>query len=70
MVLLPRKNDSFSKQILTNQINNSMIGDLILWISKVWKQQTCIHRYIPDRIGIITGLNHKRICSKCNKLEN
>ena len=22
-----------------------MIGDLILWIKKVWKQQTCIHNY-------------------------
>lgn len=48
-----------------------MIGDFILWIKKVWKQHvTCIHNYIPDRIGIITGLSNKRICSKCNKTEN
>jgi len=46
-----------------------MFGDLIIWIKKVFKQQTCIHDYKPDRIGIITGLNFKRICSKCEKFE-
>lgn len=30
----------------------------------------CIHNYKPDRIGIITGLNNKRICTKCSKYEN
>ncbi len=47
-----------------------MIGDLVLWIIRVWNQQTCMHDYKPDRIGIITGLNSSRICSKCEKYEN
>lgn len=48
-----------------------MIGDLILFVKKFIHQQfTCVHDYKPDRIGIITGLNHHRICTKCNKFEN
>ncbi len=48
-----------------------MIGDFILWIKRIWKQEfTCIHNYVPDRIGIITGLYNGRVCSKCNKFEN
>lgn len=46
-----------------------MIGDFILWVKEVIKQQTCIHDYKPDRIGIITGLNSKRVCTKCGKYE-
>ena len=47
-----------------------MMGDLILNIKKFLKQNiTCIHEYKPDRVGIITGLNNKRICTKCNKYE-
>lgn len=47
-----------------------MIGDLILAIKIFIKQQfLCIHEYKIDRIGIITGLNNKRICTKCDKFE-
>ena len=50
---------------------NNMIGNLILWIKNIWKQEfTCIHNYKADRIGIITGLNSSRICDKCGKFEN
>ena len=47
-----------------------MIGDLYLFIRKLFNQTFCIHNYKPDRIGIITNLNNKRICSKCGKYEN
>jgi hypothetical protein len=47
-----------------------MIGDLILAIKVFIKQQfLCIHEYKANRIGIITGLNSERICTKCNKFE-
>jgi hypothetical protein len=48
-----------------------MVGDIILKV-KTWVHQNikCIHNYKPDRIGIITGLNNNRICSKCSKFEN
>jgi len=46
-----------------------MIGDLILFFKKIYKQQICIHDYKPDRIAIITGLSSKRVCVKCNKTE-
>lgn len=44
-----------------------MIGDIILWIKQFVKQQTCIHEYKTDKIGIITGLFCGEICSKCEK---
>jgi hypothetical protein len=48
-----------------------MIGDIILYLKKIIHQHFfCIHDYKPDRIGIITGLNHKRVCSKCDKFES
>lgn len=47
-----------------------MIGDIILWTKRSWKQLVCIHDYKPDRIGIITGLSSRRICSKCDRTEN
>ena len=47
-----------------------MIGDIIMYLKLKWKQLFCIHNYKPDRIGIITNLNNKRICSKCGKYEN
>jgi len=48
-----------------------MIGDTVIWIVTFVKQQfLCIHNYMPDRIGIITGLGHSRICTKCGKYED
>jgi hypothetical protein len=48
-----------------------MIGDIVIWIVTFVKQQfLCIHNYMPDRIGIITGLSFTRICSKCGKYED
>jgi hypothetical protein len=46
-----------------------MIGDMILKFLIFFKQLFCIHDYIPDRIGIITGLYNGRVCSKCDKYE-
>lgn len=47
-----------------------MIGDILLNIKKFLKQHIhCIHKYEPDRIGLVTGLNNKRICSKCEKFK-
>jgi hypothetical protein len=44
-----------------------MIGDLILWIKRVWKQQTCIHNYtIVNRKD--TGGSFEN-CLKCNKIK-
>tara|TARA_R110000772_G_scaffold125124_2_gene231801 strand:- start:1113 stop:1253 length:141 start_codon:yes stop_codon:yes gene_type:complete len=43
-----------------------MVGKIILWIKNFLKQQTCLHDFIPDRVGIITGLSCGRICKKCN----
>lgn len=43
-----------------------MIGDLVLWIKEVWKQQICIHTYKwvhrKDNRGSFEE------CSKCDKL--
>lgn len=48
-----------------------MIGDLIIKLRTFIHQHLlCVHNYIPDRIGIITGLNNRRICKKCDKFEN
>lgn len=48
-----------------------MTGDLFLWIKRVLQQHfICNHDYKPDRIGIITGLNSRRIYKKCNKFED
>lgn len=48
-----------------------MIGDIMLFLQRIIKQHiTCKHSYKSDRIGIITGLNNKRICSKCQKFES
>ena len=44
-----------------------MIGDLILFINKKWKQCFCIHNYKVDRIGIATGLYNGFVCNKCGK---
>ena len=47
-----------------------MIGDLILFIQRVSKQNLfCLHDYKTDRIGIITGLYFGRVCTKCEKYE-
>lgn len=44
-----------------------MIGDLILWIKKVWKQETCVHDYKFefDRTGLGKFDHHE--CNKCGK---
>ena len=44
-----------------------MIGDLILWINKVWKQQICKHSYKlhPDKTG---GFDLYK-CEKCRKVK-
>jgi hypothetical protein len=43
-----------------------MIGDIVLWIKRVWKQQTCIHTYeIVNRKD--TGGSFD-LCSKCDKI--
>lgn len=47
-----------------------MIGDIITYLKIKLKRLFCIHNYKPDRIGIITGLNNNRICTKCGKYEN
>jgi len=43
-----------------------MIGDLILWIKRMWKQQTCIHTYKwinrKDTGGSFEN------CTKCDKI--
>ena len=48
-----------------------MIGDLILWIKKVWKQQTCLHSYrlIPDKTGGLGGYDLYK-CEKCVKIKD
>jgi len=46
-----------------------MFGDMILFIRNQWKQFWCIHNYKVDGVGIATGLNCSRICSKCGKFE-
>ncbi len=44
-----------------------MIGDLILFIKKKYKQLICIHDYKIDKIGWNTGLYNGFCCSKCEK---
>jgi len=46
-----------------------MLGKIIIKIKEIIKQQTCIHEFVPDRIGIITGLSSRRICKKCGMVE-
>lgn len=46
-----------------------MIGDFILWLKQFWKEHTCVHNYVPDRLGIITGCYLGRVCTKCGRLE-
>lgn len=43
-----------------------MIGDLILWFKKVWKQQTCIHYYKIVNRKDNGGSFYE--CTKCEKL--
>lgn len=45
-----------------------MIGDFIIWIKKVWKQQvTCRHDYKKDNFAEFHfGYSTKR-CTKCGK---
>ena len=44
-----------------------MVGDLVLWIKKFWKQQTCIHNYKwinrKDNGGSFEN------CLKCDKIK-
>ena len=51
---------------ITVENSTDMIGDLILWIKRVWKQQTCIHDYkwIHRKD---TGGSFEQ-CSKCEKI--
>lgn len=46
-----------------------MIGDLILWIQKVWKQQTCIHKYIIVNRKDFEGGTFEN-CTKCDKIKS
>ena len=43
-----------------------MIGDLILWIKRVWKQQTCIHTY--KWVNRKDNGDSFEDCSKCDKI--
>ena len=45
-----------------------MIGDLILWIKKIYKRQTCIHDYKfkPDKF--FGGRHDHYECLKCGKI--
>ena len=43
-----------------------MIGDLILWLKRVWKQQTCVHEY-KSVYRKDTGGSYE-VCAKCDKL--
>jgi hypothetical protein len=43
-----------------------MIGDLIIWIKKVWKQQTCFHIYKSVHRHDTGG--SFEICIKCDKI--
>ena len=43
-----------------------MIGDLILWVKRVWKQQTCVHTY-KTIIRKDNG-NTFENCCKCDKI--
>jgi hypothetical protein len=47
-----------------------MIGDLILWIKKICKQQTCKHSYKlqPDKTGGFGGFDLYK-CEKCQKFK-
>ncbi len=47
-----------------------MFGDFILFVKKKWNQFWCIHEYIPDRIGIVTGLHFGMYCKKCGKFKD
>ena len=44
-----------------------MIEDIILWLKKTFKQQTCIHKY-KDIHRKDTG-GSVVICEKCNKIQ-
>ena len=44
-----------------------MLGDIILWIKKMWKQFWCIHAYKPTRSFMI-GCSWE-VCDKCDKLK-
>jgi len=43
-----------------------MIGDIVLWIKKFWKQQTCIHDYRIIIRKDTGGDFHS--CFKCDKI--
>ena len=44
-----------------------MIGDLILLIKRLWKQNTCIHKYKVLHCG---PDYHYLWCEKCGKVSN
>ena len=46
-----------------------MIGDAILYIKKLIKQNTCIHTYKCDgRIDVYTDVLNFQKCAKCGKI--
>ena len=46
-----------------------MIGDVILYIKKLIKQNTCIHKYKYDgRIDVYTDVLNFQKCTKCGKI--
>lgn len=45
-----------------------MLGNLILWMREVWKQQTCVHTY--EWIYRKDNGNSFENCSKCDLVKN
>lgn len=46
-----------------------MIGDVVLYIKKLIKQNTCIHNYKYDgRIDVYTDVLNFQKCTKCGKI--
>lgn len=46
-----------------------MIGDLILWIKKVFKQQTCMHDYRHVNASWRANCSDFEECVKCDKIK-
>lgn len=46
----------------------TMIGDFILWLKEVWKENTCIHEYEPFGIYKSFDIGPYEKCKKCGRL--
>jgi hypothetical protein len=46
-----------------------MIGDLIIWFRKVWKENFCVHDYELKKMNVGLGYKFYNECRKCGRVK-